>query len=167
MYRRVDDFLDQYRNLAEGTDRILGALTDESLDQEVADGHRTIRRLAWHIVVTVPEMMNRTGLGLSSVDQHTPPPQTAHQIREAYGAVSSELVEAVAANWSDEGLLETDDMYGQSWTRGASAHALVLHEVHHRAQLTVLMRQAGLQVPGVFGPAKEEWAQYGMEAPPV
>ncbi|NIU73596.1 MAG: hypothetical protein GWN71_08445, partial [Gammaproteobacteria bacterium] len=79
----------------------------------------------------------------------------------AYDAVSSELVAAVRAGWTDETLLETDDMYGQSWTRGASAAALILHEVHHRAQLTVLVRQAGLEVPGVFGPAKEEWARYG------
>ena len=31
--------------------------------------------------------------------------------------------------------------------------------------MTVLMRQAGLTVPGVYGPAKEEWAVAGMEAP--
>jgi len=29
----------------------------------------------------------------------------------------------------------------------------------------VLMRQAGLRVPGVYGPAKEEWESYGMEPP--
>jgi hypothetical protein len=28
--------------------------------------------------------------------------------------------------------------------------------------MTVLMRQAGLVVPGVYGPAREEWAVYGM-----
>jgi uncharacterized damage-inducible protein DinB len=28
--------------------------------------------------------------------------------------------------------------------------------------MTVLMRQAGIKVPGVYGPAKEEWAAYGM-----
>ena len=117
MYRHVDDFLEQYRNLAEGTSRVLDALTDASLDQEVEEGHRSIRRLAWHIVITVPEMMNRTGLGLSSVDQHAAPPETATQIRQAYGAVSSELVGAVTANWSDETLLETDDMYGEQWHR--------------------------------------------------
>lgn len=31
--------------------------------------------------------------------------------------------------------------------------------------MTVLMRQAGLTVPGIYGPAKEEWATFGMEAP--
>lgn len=31
--------------------------------------------------------------------------------------------------------------------------------------MTVLMRQAGLTVPGIYGPAKEEWAKFGLEAP--
>ena len=30
--------------------------------------------------------------------------------------------------------------------------------------LYVLMRQAGLAVPGVYGPSKEEWGAYGMPA---
>ena len=31
----------------------------------------------------------------------------------------------------------------------------------------VLMRQAGLKVPGVYGPAREEWTAYGMQPPAV
>jgi uncharacterized damage-inducible protein DinB len=42
--------------------------------------------------------------------------------------------------------------------------ALISHEIHHRGQMTVLMRQAGLKVPGIYGPAREEWAAYGMPA---
>ena len=34
-------------------------------------------------------------------------------------------------------------------------------------QMTVLLRQAGSSVPGVMGPAKEEWTQMGMEAAAV
>jgi hypothetical protein len=33
--------------------------------------------------------------------------------------------------------------------------------------MTVLMRQAGLKVPGVYGPAREEWAGMGMQAPEI
>jgi len=33
--------------------------------------------------------------------------------------------------------------------------------------MTVLMRQAGLRVPGVYGPAHEDWAGMGMEPPEV
>jgi uncharacterized damage-inducible protein DinB len=55
-------------------------------------------------------------------------------------------------------------MYGEKWTRAMALRALIQHEVHHRGQMTVLMRQAGLTVPGVYGPAREEWAAYGMPA---
>ena len=33
--------------------------------------------------------------------------------------------------------------------------------------MTILMRQAGLKVPGVMGPSREEWSQLGMKAPLV
>ncbi|HZG18224.1 MAG TPA: DinB family protein, partial [Candidatus Bathyarchaeia archaeon] len=53
------------------------------------------------------------------------------------------------------------------WKNGFTLRALLMHEVHHRGQMTVLMRQAGLTIPGIYGPAKEEWAAMGMEAPVV
>ena len=65
-----------------------------------------------------------------------------------------------------ESLTVEDEMYGQRWTRGFSLGALVNHEIHHRGQMTVLMRQAGQKVPGLMGPAKEEWSQFGMPEPP-
>jgi uncharacterized damage-inducible protein DinB len=33
--------------------------------------------------------------------------------------------------------------------------------------MTVLMRQAGLHVPSTYGPTKEGWAEFGLEAPKV
>lgn len=166
MFRQLDDFLKAYKDLAEGTGRMLQACDDGCLDQGVSPGHRTIGQLAWHIVTTVPEMMNRTGLGLSSVDPASMPPRSAAEIASNYQAAASELTEAVRSKWNDRTLLEEDDMYGESWPRGTTLAALIQHEVHHRAQMTVLLRQAGRDVPGVFGPAKQEWAQFGMEAPP-
>ena len=44
---------------------------------------------------------------------------------------------------------------------------LLFHQTHHRGQMIVLMRQAGLNVPGIYGPAHEEWAAYGMQSPDV
>jgi uncharacterized damage-inducible protein DinB len=58
---------------------------------------------------------------------------------------------------------EVIEMYGEKWTRAQALAGLLKHEIHHRAQITVLMRQAGLKVPGVYGPAKEEWVSYGMQ----
>ncbi len=163
MYRKLDDFLDAYTILREGTQRMLDALHDEDLDRTIADGHRTLGQIAWHIVVTTPEMMNLTGLGLGSVDHEAQPPVSANEIAAGYRAVSSELLHAVKAAWNDESLLETDDMYGETWPRGKTLTILIHHEIHHRAQMTVLMRQAGRSVPGLFGPSKEEWSEYGLD----
>ena len=58
-------------------------------------------------------------------------------------------------------------MYGEKWPRGLSLQVLVVHQAHHRGQMTVLMRQAGLEVPGVYGPSREEWTAYGMQPPTV
>ena len=32
-------------------------------------------------------------------------------------------------------------------------------------KMNVLMRQAGLSCPGIYGPSKQEWAQWGMQPP--
>jgi uncharacterized damage-inducible protein DinB len=55
-------------------------------------------------------------------------------------------------------------MYGETWKKGFTLYCMVSHQTHHRGQITVLMRQAGLKVHGVYGPAKEEWAEMGMPA---
>jgi uncharacterized damage-inducible protein DinB len=73
----------------------------------------------------------------------------------------------VKASWSDATLDQEDDMYGETWKRGTTLTSLVLHQVHHRGQLTVLMRQAGLELPGIYGPARQEWVAYGMKPPEI
>ncbi len=166
MFRKLDDVISAYRTVAEGTGKIFAQLTDDNLDRSVSEGHRSLGDIAWHIVVTIPEMMSRTGLGFSSVDWKSMPPSFAREIIEGYSDVSDELLAAVRDNWSDEVLLQTDDMYGETWPRGMTLMALVNHEIHHRGQMTVLLRQAGSNVPGVFGPSKEEWKTFGLNEPP-
>lgn len=166
MYRKLDDFFAHFDELTEGTRKTFALLEADNLNQAVTSGHRTLGEIAWHIVVTIPEMMSRTGLGLGSRDPHSSPPASATAIVEGYEAVTSELRGAIKSNWTDQALTETDDMYGETWPRGKTLAALIHHEIHHRGQMTTLLRQAGQKVPGLFGPSKEEWKQYGMETPP-
>jgi len=165
MYRTLEDFLEDHKELAGGSTRLFERLTDGNLGQPVTGDHRTLGGIAWHLVVSIPEMMNRTGLGLSSVDSEAPPPTSAAEIRKGYAKASSELAAAVRSQWKDATLLQKDDMYGETWARGKTLAVLVHHEIHHRGQMTVLLRQAGSTVPGIFGPSKEEWSGFGM-APP-
>ncbi len=168
MYRSVDDFLKSWKFESEKMQAMLDVLTDESLKQAVADDHRTLGRVAWHICTTVVEMMTHTGLKLNHlISPEAPVPAKAKEIAGAYSVLAAALAEAVGAKWDDKGLMVEDDLYGERWKRGFTLQVLINHQIHHRGQMTVLMRQAGLRVPGIYGPSKEEWAQYGAPAPEV
>ncbi len=87
-------------------------------------------------------------------------------ILEAYQAASAGLLKGIET-WSDADLERDDEMYGEVWKRGYGLHVLLVHQTHHRAQMTVLMRQASLPVPPIYGPVKEGWSAYGVEPPRV
>lgn len=166
MYRKIDDFLDGFGQETKATQQLMDALTDASLTTAVSPGHRTLGSLAWHIAVTIPEMMTKTGLEIQGGAYDSPAPASAKAIADSYRDAAASLLEQVKSKWNDASIEIEDEMYGMKWTRGQSLTGLLAHEVHHRGQMTVLMRQAGLPVKGVYGPAKEEWAAMGMEAPP-
>ena len=167
MYRRLDDFLEQWRQLTESTQKILDALTDESLAQPVADDHRTLGRIAWHLAQTIPEMLGKTGLSPEGPAEDAPVPASASEIAAAYRTASTSLAAQLREQWADETLEVEDTLYGSPWKRGFTLTALVEHEIHHDGQMSVLMRQAGLRPPGIYGPAKEDWSKMGMEPPVV
>ena len=94
-------------------------------------------------------------------------PATAREMFRAYNEAAISLLDQVKARWNDAALDQEDEMYGEKWKRGATLMALVLHQTHHRAQMTVLMRQAGLDLPGIYGPARQEWAAFGQTPPEI
>jgi uncharacterized damage-inducible protein DinB len=167
MFHTIDEFEKSWGQESANTQKQIDRLTDASLGQAIVDGHRTLGRIAWHIVTTIPEMMSKTGLKLSSIDFKAPVPASADVIKKVYARASKELMDAVKSNWDDAGLMVEDEMYGEKWKRGVTLQILINHEVHHRGQMTVLMRQAGLIVPGFYGPAKEEWSRFGGQPPKV
>lgn len=171
MFRRIADFRHAFSHEQEAALRLLAAIPESAKDQAVADGHRTLRRLAFHLVESLIEMPARTGLKVLHGDlflshQQLPLPETMAEIHQAYAAAAEALLKALDA-WTDADLEVEDDMYGQQWARGTTLAILMSHEAYHLGQMTVLMRQAGLKVPGVFGPSKEEWSQYGMPEPAI
>ncbi len=166
MFTKLDHFFAAFESGRQANANVFGALTDGSLGQAVAEGHRTLGGMAWHIVTTIPEMMTHTGLELSSLDARSMPPESADAIKEGYETAAAELVAAIRERWTDEDLAVVDEMYGQQWPRGMTLAILIHHEIHHRGQMTVLMRQAGLKVPGIYGPSQDDWEGMGMEKPP-
>jgi uncharacterized damage-inducible protein DinB len=164
MFRRIVDFEEAWTRETDATRKVLGACTDASLDRMVAPGGRSLGRLAWHLVLTLPEMMGQAGLEVSGPAEDASVPPLA-VIADTYATCADAVREAVARRWTDALLEERIPMYGEAWRRGDVLVALILHQAHHRGQMTVLMRQAGLRVPGVYGPAAEEWTAMGLNAP--
>ncbi len=164
MFRRVSDFLAVWDYEAEATLKVLGALTDASLLQRFHPDVRTLGRLAWHITQSIPEMGTRTGLALAGPGEDAPIPTSAADIAERYREAAESLTREVKTRWDDAELEVEDEMYGERWPRGRTLFVISGHQAHHRAQMMVLMRLAGLPVPGVYGPTKEEWGQFGMPA---
>ncbi len=168
MFNTIQEFVQVWKTEAKITERVMDALTDASLQQPVTDEHRTLGRVAWHIVTTIPEMMDNTGLHIKEMlNPESPVPSKAIEIAGAYKAVSAGMIEEITSKWNDDSLTAEDEMYGEKWERRFTLTALVQHQIHHRGQMTILMRQAGIKVPSIYGPAKEDWSEFGMEAPEV
>lgn len=166
MYREVRDFEEDWKSEAERTLKVLRQLTDASLAQRVSDGGRSLGDLAWHVTRSLVSAARAAGLRLERApDADAERPASAAALGDAYQAAALALERAVREQWTSAGLGDSIPMFGQQWLRGQLLSWFILHQAHHRGQMTVLMRQAGLMVPGVYGPAREEWAALGRPAP--
>ena len=165
MFTSLAEFIDDWNQESASTQKVLDSLTDGSLTQEVSPNDRTLGRIAWHIVTSTPGMLHEFGLQVQQVESSSTMPANAKEIAETFRKVSRDTVDSIKQQWTDESLKERKNVFGMDMQKAATLSLLIKHIIHHRGQMTVLMRQAGLQVPGVYGPAREEWSQMGMEAP--
>lgn len=148
------------------TGKVLFSLTDETVNHKVTEDGRTLGFLGWHLATTLNEMLGLVGLKIDAPAPESECPTSAAEIASIYEIGGKSVSSQVASNWSGETLLIEDEMYGETWSRGMTLYFLILHQTHHRGQMTVLMRQAGLTVPGIYGPSKEEWSAYGQDPMP-
>jgi uncharacterized damage-inducible protein DinB len=163
MFSRMKDFSSTWDYEHKATLKILRALTPDSLGTSVNPGGRSLGRLAWHLVASLQEALRQLGMAEGGPRDDAPPPPLAEMVA-AYEQVSGAIAERMPREWTDDLLTGNVTLYGMTFTRGQLLGSLITHQAHHRGQMTVLMRQAGLRVPGVYGPAREEWAAMGMPA---
>lgn len=156
MYHTLEEFLQNWNYESNGTQKVLDALTDESLSQSVAPGHRTLGELSWHVVTSLHLFLSSIGLEFEGANGEEVP-ASAKEMAESYRTTSENLVSAINTQWNDGTLKEVKDLFGQQMPVSVILGMLNTHQIHHRGQMTILMRQAGLKVPGVYGPSKEEW----------
>jgi uncharacterized damage-inducible protein DinB len=146
------------------TAKIFGAVTGDKKSERPNADTRSLERLAWHLTQTMSEMPHKAGLLESDDLEGRAIPETMEEIIRIHGEKVAAVQEALRSKWTDASLADEVNMYGESWSKDTILDVLSRHEIHHRGQMTMLMRVLGMKVPGIYGPAKEEWAAWNMPA---
>lgn len=158
MYRLITDFVHDWQQESASTLLLFRQLTDASLSQRIdADGWN-LAQIAWHLVLAPSDLLRQVQMNIDSPDEDAVP-NNAAEIAAAYQAMSEQIL-CFANSVSNEMLGEEITVYGNCWTWGNVLSVSLRHQTHHRGQITVLARQAGLVISGVCGPTREEMAAF-------
>ncbi len=163
MYSNIQDFLVDWKMESQSTLNVFSRIDDQKKSTKINENLRSLERLAWHITQTLTEMLFRAGIFDQDQLENAPVPDTMKKNMEIYTRYSKELAELVRNKWENVDLMEKINMYGKMWERRNVLSAFIKHEIHHRGQMTAIMRMLDMEVPGIYGPAKEEWSKFGMD----
>lgn len=162
MYCQIQSFIDDYKQESEKTLQIFKALSNESLSVKVYQEGRDIETIARHIIFTISDMFKYLNINIEVIEKNEKL-KSVEEIATKYQIAVQQLLSGISEKLKDEMLEDEIEIYGEHWKIKNVLYSFLKHEIHHRAQLAVLMRQAGLVIPGIYGPSKEEWKDYGME----
>lgn len=154
MYRKAEDFLADWDMNAKGTLHVMQAITEEKKNVSIVEGHNSLEWLAWHLVSVAGAFGHFAGLQIPAPGPDMPIPQSIKEIVEMYEAVT-QAYKKEAEKLTDEQMIEEVESFVGQIERGNLLRKLIDHQTHHRGQMTVLLRQAGLKVPPVMGPTVE------------
>lgn len=166
MYVTVSDFIKEWNREAMLTQKVLDGLTDDSLKQQVYPEGRTLGRIAWHFTMNIPDYLSHFRVKMQRAENEENVPSSSKEIAETFKKLSEEAALAIEQQWTDDSLSQTQKAFGREETNAQILMGLIKHIVHHRGQLTILIRQAGLKPFGVYGPSKEDWVNLGVTNPP-
>ena len=167
MYITISDFIKEWNKESILTQKVLDSLTDDSLKQQVYPEGRTLGRIAWHFTTSIPDYLANFGFKIDGIENAENVPSSAREIAETFKNVSSHAAKIIEHQWTDESLKQIQEAFGRQESNASILMGLIKHIVHHRGQVTVLMRQAGIKPSGVYGPPKEDWVHLGVENPPL
>ncbi|MCB1222106.1 DinB family protein [bacterium] len=156
MFTNAQQFIGEYTYESGITRSLFANLTDATLGQAQADGLYNLGQIAWHISSSRCYLFGQTGFDMPDQGHGFPENMTADMIRQNYDMLL-ERVLSQAATKSDDDLNVVYRFFDKmNVSLGQMMRMVISHEVHHRGQLSVLMRQAGLGIPGIYGPNAED-----------
>src|SRR5271157_1582127 len=156
MYKTINEFVDDWTKESAITLKALQALTDASLKQKSDPEGNTLGKLSWDMSVTLGVTGTALGLEVAAPARGTEPLSSAKGMADAYQTAAKSLTEQTSKKLKDGQLASEVTFHGRTLPMATVLSGLIRHQIHHRGQMTILMRQAGVVVPGVYGPSREE-----------
>lgn len=162
MYHSITAFLGDWDFEVNKTVSVFSLLTKDTSGVRVHDNARTLDRLAFHISQVISDIGMQVGLFERDELAGQNTPADLPQLIEIYKDCHQRMRSAVQTHWQDN-ILDSDvPLFGKSWKRGDVLSLLVQHEIHHRSQMSVIMRILDLPVPELYGPVREDWIKMGL-----
>lgn len=162
MFRKLEDFYRVWTYESDSTLKMFNAIPAEQFKNTSSENIRSIARLSWHITESIAEMFNHAGLPIEGIADASKENNDIEKLKSEYKKSSNSLIEQLKKHWNDDMMEEKVAMYGEEWLKGLLLSVIIRHQSHHRGQLSILLRQEGLIIPGMYGPAKEEWIAMGL-----
>lgn len=147
------------------TKKLFAALTENIMQQPKIANVNTIGSIAWHIIRGRIRLLKRMGLNLNGMAEPASN-GSVEELRTLYNTVTDTELSEIPKVWTDESLTETVRIFGSmDVPRDYALYLNFRHEIHHRAQITTLLRIQGIEPPGLSGPAQSEWEKAGIPEP--
>ena len=160
MRTELQEFMALWSRETDGTLELLRALPAAAYDLRPDSGGRSLGELAWHIAEVdayVSVGVARRNFTFADKPPRLERPRRVEELAPAYRIVHDDAVARLAEVQDTD--LDSEVRYadGRLWTiRNLLWQKLLLHQVHHRGQLTVLCRLAGGVPPALFGRTREQ-----------
>ena len=153
MFSNKSELMALFEEESAKTQAVLTALTAEACSQPLAPGFKTAGELAFHLIMAIPAISQFLGFVYTDL-----PPESIQsspqQLSDAYRRIHERCTKHILDLTDEQLFQQRFAVYSQQWSAAYTISILIRHEIHHRGQLTVLMRQAGLALPDIYGPAK-------------
>ena len=158
MYTTISEFVEDWRRESGISLKVLRALTDTSLQQKSDADANPLGRIAYHMAKMIGGTGSALGLEVLAPPREAEPPSVAAQIADEFEKAAKSLIDQASIKLTDAKLSEDISLFGRTMPLASALQTLIRHQIHHRGQISVLMRSAGVVVPGIYGPSREETA---------
>jgi len=154
-------FLATWEHEAQSTLQLLRALPATQYDFRPDAGGRSMGELAWHLAEVDGYISDGAVAGQFDFAKKIPGlerPRTFAEVASGYERVHREAVARVRA-MKPEDFERNISFMGRDMRAADILWSVLLHHaIHHRGQLSLMVRLAGGEAPGIYGPNREAMA---------